>query len=91
MLRSKCVLISHLTQNSVGGHSGATIVPLLSQTTEGAKIVKEGGEKLAALVKRIQYGGDEVVAAKDGAGSATLSMAYGMHYLMIQRRFFFTS
>ena len=25
---------------------------------------------------RIQYGGDEVVKAKDGAGSATLSMAY---------------
>jgi hypothetical protein len=28
------------------------------------------------LVKRIQFGGDEVVKAKDGAGSATLSMAY---------------
>lgn len=28
------------------------------------------------LTKRIQYGGDEVVKAKDGAGSATLSMAY---------------
>jgi malate dehydrogenase len=30
----------------------------------------------AALVKRVQFGGDEVVKAKDGAGSATLSMAY---------------
>lgn len=29
-----------------------------------------------ALVHRIQFGGDEVVKAKDGAGSATLSMAY---------------
>lgn len=29
-------------------------------------------------MKRIQFGGDEVVQAKDGAGSATLSMAYGM-------------
>ena len=28
------------------------------------------------MVKRIQYGGDEVVKAKNGAGSATLSMAY---------------
>ena len=28
------------------------------------------------LTHRIQYGGDEVVKAKDGAGSATLSMAY---------------
>jgi malate dehydrogenase len=29
-----------------------------------------------ALIKRIQFGGDEVVKAKDGTGSATLSMAY---------------
>jgi malate dehydrogenase len=33
-------------------------------------------EAHAALVNRIQFGGDEVVKAKDGAGSATLSMAY---------------
>lgn len=31
---------------------------------------------MEALTNRIQYGGDEVVKAKDGAGSATLSMAY---------------
>ncbi|GAA5990214.1 hypothetical protein JCM11641_001819 [Rhodosporidiobolus odoratus] len=60
----------------VGGHSGPTIVPLLSQLPAGRKVVEEGGETLAALVKRIQFGGDEVVKAKDGAGSATLSMAY---------------
>jgi hypothetical protein len=34
------------------------------------------GDERAALVKRIQFGGDEVVKAKDGAGSATLSMAW---------------
>lgn len=28
------------------------------------------------MTKRIQFGGDEVVKAKDGAGSATLSMAF---------------
>ena len=28
------------------------------------------------MIKRIQFGGDEVVKAKEGAGSATLSMAY---------------
>jgi malate dehydrogenase len=28
------------------------------------------------LIQRSQYGGDEVVKAKDGAGSATLSMAF---------------
>ena len=57
----------------IGGHSGATIVPLLSQSSYGKAIT---GEKYEALVKRIQFGGDEVVKAKDGAGSATLSMAY---------------
>lgn len=34
------------------------------------------GETYDKLVFRIQFGGDEVVKAKDGAGSATLSMAY---------------
>jgi malate dehydrogenase len=57
----------------VGGHSGATIVPLLSQSSYG-KAVKD--EEYQKLVHRIQFGGDEVVKAKDGAGSATLSMAY---------------
>ncbi|KAM6489252.1 malate dehydrogenase [Amanita muscaria] len=57
----------------VGGHSGPTIVPLLSQIEHG-KNVK--GETYDKLVHRIQFGGDEVVKAKDGAGSATLSMAY---------------
>lgn len=55
----------------VGGHSGVTIVPLLSQT--GFEFTKE---ELDALTHRIQFGGDEVVKAKDGTGSATLSMAF---------------
>ncbi|KAI7869852.1 malate dehydrogenase, NAD-dependent [Mucor mucedo] len=55
----------------VGGHSGVTIVPLLSQT--GLEFTKE---ELDALTHRIQFGGDEVVQAKNGTGSATLSMAY---------------
>jgi malate dehydrogenase len=54
----------------IGGHSGVTILPLLSQT--GYKFSKE---EVEALTKRIQFGGDEVVKAKDGTGSATLSMA----------------
>ena len=57
----------------IGGHSGTTIVPLLSQSTYGKDIK---GEEYDKLVYRIQFGGDEVVKAKDGAGSATLSMAY---------------
>jgi len=56
----------------VGGHSGVTIVPLLSQSNH-PNIA--GGDR-DNLVHRIQFGGDEVVKAKDGAGSATLSMAF---------------
>ncbi|KAK9380029.1 lactate/malate dehydrogenase [Kockiozyma suomiensis] len=55
----------------VGGHSGVTIVPLISQSNHP----DISGETLDALTNRIQFGGDEVVKAKDGAGSATLSMA----------------
>ena len=54
----------------VGGHSGATIVPLLSQSGSNLE-----GQKLEDYVRRVQFGGDEVVQAKGGAGSATLSMA----------------
>ena len=56
----------------IGGHAGTTILPLLSQV-EGANFSEED---LKALTHRIQFGGDEVVQAKDGLGSATLSMAY---------------
>lgn len=56
----------------VGGHAGTTILPLLSQV-EGAKF---SGEDLEKLTHRIMFGGDEVVQAKAGGGSATLSMAY---------------
>ncbi|KAL9604147.1 MAG: hypothetical protein Q9219_000735 [cf. Caloplaca sp. 3 TL-2023] len=54
----------------IGGHSGATIVPLLSQSGYSLS-----GKDLDDYVYRVQFGGDEVVKAKDGAGSATLSMA----------------
>jgi malate dehydrogenase len=56
----------------IGGHAGITIVPLLSQVP-GAKFTQQDKE---ALTHRIMFGGDEVVKAKAGQGSATLSMAY---------------
>jgi malate dehydrogenase len=61
-----------LTIPVIGGHSGETIVPLFSKAKPEVTIPDE---KFADLVKRIQFGGDEVVEAKGGAGSATLSMA----------------
>jgi malate dehydrogenase len=57
----------------VGGHSGETIVPLFSKASPSLNIP---ADKYDALVNRVQFGGDEVVQAKDGAGSATLSMAF---------------
>ncbi len=59
----------------VGGHAGASILPLLSQATP--KVVDKLTQKqIEALTVRIQNGGTEVVNAKAGAGSATLSMAH---------------
>lgn len=55
----------------IGGHAGTTILPLLSQVSSNFSI--EDKEK---LTQRIMFGGDEVVKAKAGGGSATLSMAY---------------
>jgi malate dehydrogenase len=54
----------------IGGHSGTTILPLLSQV-EG---VTFSDEEVASLTHRIQNAGTEVVEAKAGGGSATLSM-----------------
>lgn len=54
----------------IGGHSGTTILPLLSQV-EGVTFTDE---EIEALTKRIQTAGTEVVEAKAGGGSATLSM-----------------
>ena len=54
----------------VGGHSGETIIPLLSQIG-----VDFTAEEVEQLTPRIQNAGTEVVEAKAGGGSATLSMA----------------
>ncbi|EIN05922.1 NAD-malate dehydrogenase [Punctularia strigosozonata HHB-11173 SS5] len=68
-------LSKSVTVPVVGGHSGVTIIPLLSQSSHPLPS-DFSTSSLEALTKRIQFGGDEVVKAKDGAGSATLSMAY---------------
>jgi len=53
----------------IGGHSGVTILPLLSQS--GFDFTDE---EIALMTTRIQNAGTEVVEAKAGGGSATLSM-----------------
>merc|ERR1711993_212010 len=57
----------------VGGHAGITIMPLISQCTPAVEFPPD---QLKALTERIQDAGTEVVKAKAGAGSATLSMAF---------------
>jgi len=57
----------------IGGHAGKTILPLFSQDPAGASIE---ASKIPELDVRVQDAGTEVVKAKNGKGSATLSMAY---------------
>ncbi|XP_057271489.1 malate dehydrogenase, mitochondrial [Pezoporus wallicus] len=57
----------------IGGHAGKTIIPLISQCTPKVDFPQD---QLVKLTGRIQEAGTEVVQAKAGAGSATLSMAY---------------
>lgn len=56
----------------IGGHSGTTILPLLSQVAG----VSFSQDEVESLTHRIQNAGTEVVEAKAGGGSATLSMGY---------------
>lgn len=67
---AKGLKVEDVKLNVIGGHSGVTILPLLSQV-EG---VTFSDEEVAALTHRIQNAGTEVVEAKAGGGSATLSM-----------------
>ncbi|KAF9439980.1 NAD-malate dehydrogenase [Macrolepiota fuliginosa MF-IS2] len=58
----------------ISGHSSVTIIPLLSRASHTLPSIST--EEYDALVKCIQFGGNEVVQAKQGAGPATLLMAY---------------
>lgn len=48
----------------IGGHSGVTILPLLSQVVPKTSFIDE---ELESLTHRIQNAGTEVVEAKAGA------------------------
>jgi len=56
----------------IGGHSAETMLPVLSQV-HGVQLTDQ---ECKDLTKKIQDAGTVVVNAKEGAGSATLSMAY---------------
>jgi len=61
----------------VGGHAGTTILPLLSQASPAeAAAGWDDAAAAAEMTGKVQEAGTEVVKAKDGKGSATLSMAY---------------
>ena len=69
------VRLSRTNANDSFLTSSLQIVPLLSQAQPPLPF-GFAQDKLTELSKRIQFGGDEVLKAKDGSGSATLSMAY---------------
>ena len=67
---AKGLSVTEITVPVIGGHSGTTILPLLSQV-EGVEFT---AQEVESLTVRIQNAGTEVVEAKAGGGSATLSM-----------------
>ncbi|RDD36544.1 Malate dehydrogenase, mitochondrial [Trichoplax sp. H2] len=70
---AKGLNVSEVNVPVIGGHAGITIIPLLSRASPSASYSEA---EIASLTNRIQNAGTEVVEAKAGAGSATLSMAY---------------
>jgi len=63
---------SQVVVHVIGGHSAETMLPVLSQVSGG----NFSDEEAKKLTLKIKDAGTVVVNAKDGAGSATLSMAY---------------
>lgn len=57
----------------IGGHSGHTIIPVISQATPAVSLNQT---QLENYIMDVQTAGHRVLDAKDGKGTATLSMAY---------------
>jgi len=72
--KTKKTMPPRLSVPVIGGHAGITILPLLSSLKKKYG-VDFSEQEITALTQRIMFGGDEVVKAKAGGGSATLSMA----------------
>lgn len=71
--RAKGLKVHNIICPVVGGHSSATIVPLISQCLPSVSFPYQ---ERVDLTKKIQNAGTEVVEAKAGSGSAVLSMSY---------------
>lgn len=57
----------------IGGHSGHTIIPVISQATPAVTLNQT---QLEDYIMDVQTAGHKVLDAKEGKGTATLSMAY---------------
>eukprot|EP00756_Hemistasia_phaeocysticola_P001829 Hpha_TRINITY_DN11271_c0_g1::TRINITY_DN11271_c0_g1_i1::g.167316::m.167316/K00024/mdh; malate dehydrogenase len=66
----------------IGGHSEETIVPLYSVALSAAHH-EVGDDVLEGLYQRVRKAGTEVVEAKEGKGSATLSMGVANAYFVM--------
>lgn len=71
--------VEDVTVYSVGGHSGHTILPLLSQTTPAVTFTQE---EVEALTFKIQNAANVVIDLKAGSGSSTLSIAYATYHFV---------
>ncbi|XP_021958912.1 malate dehydrogenase, mitochondrial [Folsomia candida] len=60
----------------IGGHSGITIVPIISQCKPDPQL---SPEQVKLVTHEIREAGAEIVAAKKGAGTVALSIAWSAH------------
>jgi malate dehydrogenase len=73
--------VEEVTVHSVGGHSGPTILPLLSQTKPATSFTEKEVEELTF---KIQDAANVVINLKAGKGSSTLSIACATYYFVSQ-------
>ena len=72
----KCkVDVKNVSVPVVGGHGWTTVVPLFSQASPKVALTPAD---IDVLTRRCQDGGSDIVNAKKGAGSATLSVAHSL-------------
>ena len=67
----------------IGGHSGVTILPLLSQAQPSLASLDQA--QIEKLTNRIQFGGDEVVKAKDGKRACFRSVSPTAHQTALRQ------